>query len=106
MGKGGDVKDRFPRRLALHQRIVQGELDCFLGDAYTAGRIPLGVGIEQERSAFGDCEGGSEVDRSRGLTYAALLVCYRYDLGHMARMTFKKMFGSYLRFNGAAQTQD
>src|SRR5260370_36955822 len=57
--------------------------DAIAFDADAARRVRLGIGIDQERLAFGGCERRGEIHRGRRLADAALLVSDGDDAGHL-----------------------
>ena len=54
--KRADGEHRFRGGSSLDQRLVEGELDRFLGDADAARRIALRVGIEKQGTPLGHGE--------------------------------------------------
>jgi hypothetical protein len=84
VGQAGDGEDDLPRRPALHERVVERELEIVLRDAKSAGGVALGVGVEQEGTSLGDGEGGRQVHRGRSLADATLLVGDGDDMSHEA----------------------
>jgi hypothetical protein len=78
-------------RMLIHQDVIEGDLKLKLRDPDAARGVALGIRIDEERPAFRDRERRGEVDGSRGLTDAALLIsdCDRIchdDLAHKCLM--------------------
>src|ERR1700748_3545310 len=53
-----------------------------LGEAQAAGGIRLRIAIDQQRVDLGGCERGSQIDGSRSLPHAALLIGNSDDTSH------------------------
>ena len=67
---------------AFDQQVIEGRAVGVLGHPDPAGRVTLGVGIDQKRPSLGDGEGSSQVYGSGSLPYPAFLVCDRDDSRH------------------------
>jgi len=61
------------------QRLVERSALGILRVPESPRGVRLGIGVDEERGALGNGQGGGEVDRGRGLADASLLVCDRDD---------------------------
>src|SRR5690606_21653963 len=77
-----DVVDRHP----LDHDVVHRRLHVGAVDADPAGRVALGVHVDDERAPLGDGQAGTQIDGGRGLADAALLVRYGNDAGHALQL--------------------
>ena len=68
-------------RRAVEQVVARGAVRAH---AETGGRVRLRIEVDHERALAGLREAGGEVDRSRRLADAALLIRKRVDPGHAA----------------------
>ena len=82
MRKAGYGEDHLACAAALDEDVLEGDIHLVFGDPHAAGGIALRIGVEEECSAFSDGEGRGQIDRSRGLADAALLIGDRYDVCH------------------------
>src|SRR5262245_35612826 len=79
-------------RSVRHERLVGGAPGRPLTfQTKTAGEVALRVDIDQENLATFQRQRGGDVDRGRGFSNAALLVCYR-DHPAVELMTFGLRF--------------
>lgn len=68
--------------LSIDKNVVNGSQTRSLLDSEAAGRISLGIGVDQEDFYIADSEGGSKIDGGGSLTYTAFLVGYCNDSAH------------------------
>lgn len=78
-GVDGGVEER----ALADEGVVDGPLDRVPVDPDPAGRVSLGVAVDEEGPLFGDSEACCEVDGGSGLADTALLVCDCDDPGHV-----------------------
>jgi len=65
-----------------HQEIVSADSFGVFGKAQATGGVRLRIGIKEQRVDFGGGNGRREINGSRSLAYAALLVGYRENASH------------------------
>ena len=58
-------------------------VQAHLLDTQAAGRIALRIKIDKKRRLVSQRKAGGQVDRSGRLSYAALLIDYRYNLTNL-----------------------
>src|SRR5690606_28961521 len=92
--RGRDVEEReveaadedLLERQSLDHDVVHGRVHVRALDADPAGRVALGVHVDDERAPLGDGQAGTQIDGGRGLADAALLVRYGNDAGHALQL--------------------
>ncbi len=76
----------FRHRHFVDQHVVQRAAHVVGADPDAARRVPLRVGIDEERPVFGRCEGCRHVDGGGGLPDATFLIRHGDHVGHILNL--------------------